>query len=241
MNFFAFEFEKPVNVDTLVFSETEDVKFIQDEDGFFVQKKYYSSNYHDDWRSKSSEETQTGYASEFDQLKEQVFIYVDVSFKHIYSNIEYKSRIQSIIFKELGIDIPIFHKLVSIEDFEDRISALTSISIKSNSLQQKALFTEDFLNIDSEIIDLSEVEEFKLDLSYKLSKKKGGIVKMYKQLIEKYNVSEIVFKGVDEDNLFQFNAKSIIHKIPVNLAKNGEGKIFDYKEVYGFLKDIIRK
>ena len=35
--------------------------------------------------------------------------------------------------------------------------------------------------------------------------------------------------------LFQFNKESVIQKIPIKLSKNGEGNIFDYREVFQFL------
>lgn len=62
---------------------------------------------------------------------------------------------------------------------------------------------------------------------------------MYKRLIEEYNIGEVTFKGSNEDNLFQFNKRSIIQKIPIQLSKNGEGNTFDYNEVFELLTNQL--
>jgi hypothetical protein len=120
-----------------------------------------------------------------------------------------------------------------------KITKLTGIIIKPQSLKQKNIFTSNILNLDTQIIDLSEAEDFKLDISYDLDTRSRKIVKMYKKLIEEYNVGEITFKGSNEDNLFQFNKRSIIQKIPIEVSKNGEGNTLDYNEVYELLTDHL--
>ena len=62
---------------------------------------------------------------------------------------------------------------------------------------------------------------------------------MYKKLVEEYNVGEVTFKGSNDDSLFQFNRRSIVQKIPIKLSKNGEGNIFDFKEVYELLTNQL--
>lgn len=80
----------------------------------------------------------------------------------------------------LEIDFHIFHRLVEIEEFESKITKLTGIIIKPQSLKQKNLFTESFLNLKTQIIDLSEAEDFKLDISYDLDTRKSKVEKCIK-------------------------------------------------------------
>ena len=67
----------------------------------------------------------------------------------------------------------------------------------------------------------------------------ANIAKMYKKMVEQYNVGEVIFKGKDKENLFQFNQQSLIQKIPINLSKTGEGNTYDFKEVFRLLKEIV--
>jgi len=235
MNFYAFEYEKQVDFELINFEDTEYVQTIKNDSYYFLHQKLYGHNYPDDWSDEQKRETKTGVVGGLGQLKEQVFILIDFKENHIYSSLESDNKISRTIEEIINIKIPIFQRLVSIEEFETKISKLTGISIKPQSLKQKNFFTEDILNLNNQIIDLSEAEAFKLDITYNLSTNRRKIGEMYKQLVEKYNVGEVIFKGSNEDSLFQFNKESVIQKIPIKLSKNGEGNIFDYREVFQFL------
>lgn len=240
MNFFAFEYEKNINFNTVDFEDTEYVKLICESEYLFIQKKIYSNNYHDDWSDENRKETKTGITSGFEQLKEQIFILIKQKEKYIYSNIDSVKKIRNIIKETVNVDFDIFQRLVSIEDFEEKISQLLSISIKPHSIQQRTLFTEHVLNFENDIIpDLAQAENFKLEIVYNISSKTKSIAKMYKKMVERYNVGEVIFKGRDNENLFQFNQQSLIQKIPISLSKTGEGNTYDYKEVFMLLKVIV--
>lgn len=239
MNFYAFEYEKKIDFNSILFEDTEYVQTILNNKHYFLHQKLYGHNYPDDWSDEQNQETKTGVATGLEQLKEQVFILIDIRESHIYSSLDSAKKTNNIIESLLEIELDIFHRLVNIEEFESKISKLTGITIKPSSLQQKNLFTKDILNIDTQIIDLSEAEDFKLDLNYDLSSSKRRVVKMYKKLVEEYNVGEVTFKGSNEDNLFQFNRRSIVQKIPIKLSKNGEGNIFDFEEVYELLTNQL--
>lgn len=239
MNFYAFEYEKEIDFESIRFDNSEYVQTIRNKNYFFLHQKIYGHNYPDDWSDEQKRETKTGVVSGLEQLKEQNFILIDIKEKHIFSSLESANKTNKIITELLDLEFRIFHRLVNIEEFESKISKLTGITIKPQSLQQKNLFTKDLLNLDNHIIDLSVAEDFKLDINYNLSTSKKRVVKMYKKLVEEYNVGDVTFKGSNEENLFQFNRKSIIQKIPINLTKNGEGNIFDYKEVYELLTNQL--
>lgn len=239
MNFYTFEYEKEIDFESLRFDDSEYIQTIKNKNYFFLHQKLYGHNYPDDWSDEQTKETKTGVVNGLEQLKEQVFILIDTKEKHIFSSLESANKTNAIIATILELEFKIFHRLVDIEEFESKISKLTGITIKPQSLQQKNFFTKDLLNFDNQVIDLSEAEDFKLDISYSLSTSKKRVVKMYKKLVEEFNVGEITFKGSNEENLFQFNRKSIIQKIPIKLTKNGEGNIFDYKEVYELLTNQL--
>lgn len=239
MNFYAFEYEKKIDFESIGFNDSEYVQTIKDKKYYFLHQKLYGHNYPDDWSDEQTKETKTGVVSGLEQLKEQIFILIDIEEKHIYSSIDSAKRTNKIIEELLQIEFKIFQRLVNIEEFESKISKLTGITIKPQSLQQKNLFTKDLLNLNNQIIDLSEAEDFRLDINYNLSTKKSKVVEMYKKLVDEYNVGEVIFKGSNEDDLFQFNRQSIIQKIPIKLSKNGEGNIFDYKEVYELLTNQL--
>lgn len=239
MNFYTFEYEEKIDFDSISFDDTEYVQTIKKNHYYFLHQKTYGHNYPDDWSDEQRKETKTGIASGLEQLKEQVFILIDLNENHIYSSLESAKRTNNIIESLLEINLNIYHRLVDIEEFESKITKLTGVIIKPQSLKQKNLFTENLLNLDTQIIDLSEAEDFKLDISYDLDTRKRKIVRMYKKLIEEYNVGEITFKGSNEDNLFQFNKRSIIQKIPIEVSKNGEGNTLDYNEVYELLTDHL--
>lgn len=235
MNFYAFEYEKEVDFKSIDFVDTEYVQTIKDDSYYFLHQKIYGHNYPDDWSDEQKQETITGVVSGLGQLKEQIFILINHQENHIYSSLESAKRTSKIIEELLDIKLLIFQRLVSIEEFESKISKLTGICIKSQSLKQKNFFTQEILNLKNQIIDLSEAETFKLDINYNLATSQRKIAKMYKKLVEEYNVGEVIFKGSNEDNLFQFNKESVVQKIPIKLPKNGEGNIFDYNEVYQLL------
>ena len=240
MNFFAFEYEKNINFKTVDFEDTEYLKLICETNYLFIQKKIYSDNYHDDWSDENRKETKVGITTGFEQLKEQIFILIKQKEKIIYSNIDSVKKIRKIIRESVNVDIEIFQRLVSIEDFEDKISQLISISIKPHSIQQRILFAKDVLNFETDIIpDLSQAENFKLDIVYNISSKSKSIAKMYKKMVEQYNVGEVIFKGSDKENLFQFNQQSLIHKIPICLSKTGDGNTYEFKEVFRLLMEIV--
>lgn len=239
MNFYAFEYEKVIDLDSVVFDDSEYVQTIKNNKYYFLHQKLYGHNYPDDWSDEQTKETKTGVASGLEQLKEQIFILINIEEKHIYSSIDSAKKTNKIIEELLKVEFNIFQRLVNIEEFESKISKLTGITIKPQSLQQKNLFTKDLLNLENQIIDLSEAEEFKLDINYNLNTSKNKIVKMYKKLVEEYNVGEVTFKGSNEEDLFQFNKQSIIQKIPIKLSRNGEGNIFDYNEVYELLTNQL--
>ena len=239
MNFYAFEYEKEIDFESIRFDDTEYVQAIRNRNYFFLHQKLYGVNYPDDWSDEQKKETKTGVATGLEQLKEQNFILIDFKEKHIFSSLDSANKTNKIITEVLNLEFTIFQRLVNIEEFDLKISKLTGITIKPQSLQQKNLFTKDLLNLDNHIIDLSEAEDFKLDIHYNLSTRKKRVVEMYKKLVEEYNVGDVTFKGSNEESLFQFNRESIIQKIPIKLTKNGEGNIFDYKEVYQLLTDQL--
>lgn len=240
MNFFAFEYEKNINFKIDNFEDTEYLKLICEADFLFIQKKIYSDNYHDDWSDENSKETKVGITSGFEQLKEQIFILIKQNEKFIYSNIDSVKKIKNIIKEAADVEIEIFQRLVSIEDFEEKISQLLSISIRPHSIQQRTLFSKNVLNFETDVIpDLSQAENFKLEIIYNIASKSKSIAKMYKKMVEQYNVGEVIFKGKDKENLFQFNQQSLIQKIPINLSKTGEGNTYDFKEVFRLLKEIV--
>lgn len=235
MNFYAFEYEKEIDFDSVIFDDSEYIQTINNKNYFFLHQKLYGHNYPDDWSDEQKKETKTGVVSGLEQLKEQVFILIDIKEKHIFSSLETSNKTNGIIASILGLEFKIFQRLVDIEEFESKISKLTGITIKPQSLKQKNLFAKDLLNFDNQIIDLSDAEDFKLDINYNLSIDKKKVIGMYKKLVNEFNVGDITFKGINEETLFQFNKKSIVQKIPIKLTKNGEGNIFDYKEVYELL------
>jgi hypothetical protein len=239
MNFYAFKYEKKIDFESIGFDDSEYVQTVKKNKYYFLHQKLYGHNYPDDWSDEQTKETKTGVASGLEQLMEQIFILIDIEEKHIYSSLDSAKRTNKIIEELLKIEFKIFQRLVNIEEFESKISKLTGITIKPQSLQQKSLFTKDLLNLNNQIIDLSEAEDFKLDINYNLSTKKTKVVEMYKKLVEEYNVGEVIFKGSNEEGLFQFNRQSIIQKIPIKLSKNGEGNIFDYKEVFELLTNQL--
>lgn len=239
MNFYAFEYEKIIDFESLRFEDTEYVQIIKNNKYCFLHQKLYGHNYPDDWSDEQTKETKIGVASGLEQLKEQIFILIDIKEKHIYSNNDSIKKTKKIIEELLKFEFKIFQRLVDIEEFESKISKLTGITIKPHSFQQKNLFMKDLLNLDNILIDLSEVEDFRLDIYYNLSSTKNKVVKMYKKLVDEYNVGEVTFNGSNEDDLFQFNKQSIIKKIPIQLSKNGKGNIFDYKEVYELLTNHL--
>jgi hypothetical protein len=239
MNFYAFEYEKEIDFESKRFEDSEYVQTIKNQKYYFIHQKLYGHNYPDDWSDEQTKETKTGVVSGLEQLKEQIFILIDIKEKHIFSSLDSSKQTNKLIEELIQIEFNIFHRLVDIEEFESKISKLTGITIKPQSLQQKNLFTKDLLNLDNQIIDLSEAEDFKLDINYDLSTSPKKVVKMYKKLVEEYNVGEVTFKGSNEDNLFQFNRQSIIQKIPIKLSKNGEGNIFDFNEVYELLTNQL--
>jgi hypothetical protein len=239
MNFYAFEYEKEIDFQSMGFEDSEYVQIIKDSKYYFLHQKLYGHNYPDDWSDENTKETKTGLASGLEQLKEQIFILIVIEKKHIFSSLDSAKRTNRIIKELLHVEFKIFQRLVNIEEFESKISKLTGITIKTHSLRQKTLFTKDLLNHNNQIIDLSEAEDFKLDISYNLSTKKSKVVTMYNKLVDEYNVGEVTFKGSNEEDLFQFNKQSIIQKIPVKLSKNGEGNIYEYKEVYELLTNQL--
>ena len=239
MYFYAFKYEKKIDFESIGFDDSEYVQTVKKNKYYFLHQKLYGHNYPDDWSDEQTKETKTGVASGLEQLMEQIFILIDIEEKHIYSSLDSAKRTNKIIEELLKIEFKIFQRLVNIEEFESKISKLTGITIKPQSLQQKSLFTKDLLNLNNQIIDLSEAEDFKLDINYNLSTKKTKVVEMYKKLVEEYNVGEVIFKGSNEEGLFQFNRQSIIQKIPIKLSKNGEGNIFDYKEVFELLTNQL--
>ncbi len=239
MNFYTFEYEKEIDFQYIEFEDSEYVQTIKNSKYYFLHQKLYGHNYPDDWSDEQTKETKTGVASGLEQLKEQIFILIDMEKKHIFSSLDSAKRTNKIIEELLQVEFKIFQRLVDIEEFESKISKLTGITIRPQSLQQKNLFTKDLLNVHNQIIDLSEAEDFKLEINYNLSTKKSKVVNMYKKLVEEYNVGEVTFKGSNEEDLFQFNKQSIIQKIPVKLSKNGEGNIFEYKEEYELLTNQL--
>lgn len=235
MNFYAFEYEKEIDFESITLDDSEYVQIIKNEKYYFLHQKIYGNNYPDDWSDEKAQETKIGVATGLGQLKEQIFILIDLKEKHIFSSLDSAKRTNKIIQELLNVKFNIFQRLVGINEFESKITKLTGITIKPQSIKQKILFANDMLNFNNEIIDLSEAEDFKLDINYNLKSKKNRVVNMYERLVEEYNVGEVIFKGSNEEDLFQFNKHSIIQKIPVKLSKNGEGNIFDYKEVYELL------
>ncbi|WP_166387945.1 hypothetical protein [Polaribacter sp. 11A2H] len=240
MNFYAFKYEKKIDFQSIEFHDSEYVQTIKKNNTyFFLHQKLYGHNYPDDWSDQETKETKRGVVNGLEQLKEQIFILINIEEQHIYSSLDSSKKTNKLIEELLQVEFKIYHRLVEIDEFESKISKLTGIVIKPQSLQQKTLFTKDLLNFDNQIIDLSEAEDFKLDINYDLKTSKRKVVKMYEKLVDEYNVGEVTFKGSNDDNLFQFNNHSIIQKIPVKLSKNGEGNIFDYKEVYELLTNQL--
>ena len=161
MNFYAFQYEKEIDFESIIFDDSEYVQTIKQKKYFFLHQKLYGHNYPDDWSDEQKKETKTGVVNGLEQLKEQIFILIDTQEKHIFSSLESENKTNGIITTILKLEFKIFHRLVDIEEFESKISKLTGITIKPQSLQQKNLFTKDLLNFNNQIIDLSEAEDFK--------------------------------------------------------------------------------
>ncbi len=247
MNFSTFLYEEkgifPVDLKDprlKLIQENQFIKLIQENNYLFICEEIYSDNYPDQWVDQK-ENKKVGMTMPHKQLQEQLFVFIDTKGKNVYSNKDNKNKISELLKIIFNKDIRISQRLVSIEEFERKISKLLKITIKTRSMKLKHVF-EVLWNTNNGIIpDLDAAENITLDISYRLSSKDKEISKMYKKIASFCDVDELIFEGSDKENIFIFNKDSLKHKIPIKVKKTGEGNVYDCKEVFELLKKSVNE